>query len=85
MSPGRNRRVPGESGKNLAMEIATQVKNIALIILNLDYPYEKQTINTEQLNICHYIEDIPDQMDYVTIKDGIVRPSSMPKLVGFEP
>ncbi len=85
MSPGRERRVPGESGKNLAMEIATQIKNIALVMLNLNYPFKRQKIKEERLEICDYIDDIPEAMDYLTVKEGIYRPADMPKLTGLEP
>ncbi len=85
MSPGRERRVPGESGKNLAMEIATQIKNIALVMLSLNYPYEKQHIKGDTLAICDYLDDIPAAMDYITVKEGIYRPADMPKLTGLEP
>lgn len=85
MSPGRERRVPGESGKNLAMEIATQIKNIALVMLDPNYTYEKQHIKGDKLPICDYLDDIPDAMDYLTVKEGIYRPADMPKLTGLEP
>ena len=85
MSPGRERRVPGETGKNLAMEIATQIKNIALVMLNLNYSYEKQQIEGDKLPICDYLDDIPQAMDYLTVKEGVYRPANMPKLTGLEP
>lgn len=67
------------------MEIATQVKNIALVMLNLDYNYKKQKINEGRHTICDYRDDMPAELDYVIVKEGIVRPATMPKLAGMEP
>lgn len=85
MSPGRERRVPGESGKNLAMEIAVRVKNLALLMLNLPYRYTKQKVNDQKLTICDYIDDPAVDAGYIEVKEGIYRPAEMPKLRGLEP
>ncbi|MEW5921305.1 MAG: hypothetical protein AB1796_10265 [Bacillota bacterium] len=85
MSPGRERRVPSESGKNLAMEIAVQVKNIALVMLNLGYLFQKQKIREGKMIICDYIDDMEAELGYVALKEGIYRPAEMPKLTGLEP
>lgn len=84
LAPGMQRRVPSESGKNLATEIATRVKNIALVILNMDYPYQKQTVSQDENVICDYLENIPQAVDYVAISEGIDRPGTMPGLAGLE-
>jgi len=84
LSPGTSRRVPSESGKNLAKEIATQIDKIATVILNLDYPYSKQQITRDKVEICQYTENIPQEMDYFSLNKAIQRPADMPKLVGLE-
>lgn len=84
MSPGISRRVPSESGKNLAKEIATQVDKIATSILNLDYPFSKQQITGDKVEICQYIENIPQEMDYISLNKALQRPADMPKLIGLE-
>lgn len=84
MSPGTSRRLPSESGKNLAMEIATQIDKITTAILNLGYPFQKQQITRDKAEICQYIENIPQEMDYVSLNKAIQRPADMPKLVGLE-
>ncbi len=84
LAPGTNRRVLGETGRNLAMEAATQVKNACIALLNLDYPYEKQKLNRGENEICNYIENIPGEMDYVSVNERIERPSDMPVIRGLE-
>ncbi len=84
MTPGTNRRVPGETGRNLAMEVATQAKNTCIAILNLNYPYEKQKVNKGENKICHYIENIPEEMNYVSVNERVERPSDMPAIRGLE-
>ncbi|UNC91578.1 putative zinc-binding protein [Candidatus Contubernalis alkaliaceticus] len=84
LAPGTNRRVPGETGRNLAMEVATQAQNACIAILNLNYPYERQKVNCEQNIICDYVENIPKKMKYVTVNERIERPEDMPAILGLE-
>lgn len=84
LAPGTQRRVPSESGKNLAMEIAARAARIAQILLKTDYDFEKQLVNSGEVEICRYLEDIPREVGYVAISEGVDRPASMPKLTGME-
>ena len=84
ISPGTQRRVPSESGKNLAMEIATRAASIAQVMLSKEYLYEKQQTGTGEAEICRFIEDIPQEVGYVQLSEGFDRPVSMPKLTGLE-
>lgn len=84
MSPGTKRRVPRESGKNLAREIAFRVVKISTSILDSEYVYEKQKIKQEPATICHYIEDISQEMDYISVSEGVERPRSSPEIVRME-
>lgn len=80
LSPGTNRRVLKETGKNLATEVATQAANIALDMINSDYKYEKQKINISTTPLCDYIEDVTNGMNYIFVNEKVEQPESMPKI-----
>jgi uncharacterized metal-binding protein len=84
LAPGTQRRVPSESGKNLAMEVAARAARIAGILLGESYAYEPQRIPEEETAICRYLEDIPAAAGYIRLAEGVDRPASMPALDGFE-
>lgn len=84
ISPGTQRRVPSESGKNLASEIAARTASAAQAMLRGNYCYDKQKIRSSETLICRFLENIPREVNYVQLSEGVDRPASMPKINGFE-
>ena len=84
LAPGTERRVPSESGKNLATEVAVRARNMALEMLAADYRYEPQRIRQGETEICAFINNIPGEVGYVMVAEGVDRPASRPRLSGLE-
>jgi uncharacterized metal-binding protein len=84
LAPGTQRRVPSESGMNLATEVAVRVRNMAVGMLSPDYSYESQRIWQGEVDICVYVNNIPEEVGYVMISEGVDRPDSMPRLDWLE-
>jgi uncharacterized metal-binding protein len=84
LAPGTQRRVPSESGKNLATEVAVRAKSMAEGLLRPNYRYEPQRVRQGQTAICGYVNNIPEEVGYVMIAEGVDRPNSMPRLDWLE-
>jgi len=84
LAPGTQRRVPSESGKNLAMEVAVRTKNMVVSMLRPDYSYEPQRVRQGETDVCVYVNNVPEELGYVMMSEGIDRPNSMPQFDWLE-